>query len=338
MLIVLSACTLRDVSMALRCPNDMTQQPQSNTSVVAASDIRTGSRLMDKALSWAFAIAADDTHGYSQPRRFGPDYDCSSFIAAALNAAGIAVSSGMSTYNEDAQLSAHGFTPIAGANLATGEGLKAGDILIRHGAGEHTEFYVGKLHTIGAHASETGGIDGKPGDQTGEEISQVPFTGGWSIAYRYAGNDQPDNAVNAPSIDITTGANSSRTVRLVACKTGSTQQSHVAVGDATHADAQHAQQVAQAIMQAKYPLWSERDYQALVTLWEHESGWQWNATNPTSGAYGIPQALPASKLASAGADWKDNAATQITWGLAYIQSRYGTPQAAWAFWQIHHWY
>ena len=78
-------------------------------------------------------------------------------------------------------------------------------------------------------------------------------------------------------------------------------------------------------MIASYKDWGDGDYDALVWLWNKESGWQWNATNPSSGAYGIPQALPASKLASAGDDWKDNAATQIKWGLNYIAGRYGSP-------------
>jgi len=73
-------------------------------------------------------------------------------------------------------------------------------------------------------------------------------------------------------------------------------------------------------------------YSCLNNIWSRESGWRYNAENPI-GAYGIPQALPASKMASAGADYLTNPATQITWGLGYIKGRYGTPCAAWAFWQ-----
>lgn len=76
---------------------------------------------------------------------------------------------------------------------------------------------------------------------------------------------------------------------------------------------------------------------ALVPMWERESGWNYRAYNP-SGAYGIPQALPGSKMAVYGSDWQTNPATQIKWGLSYIKSRYGTPSAAWAFWQGHGWY
>lgn len=75
----------------------------------------------------------------------------------------------------------------------------------------------------------------------------------------------------------------------------------------------------------------------LNSLWSHESSWRWNAANP-SGAYGIPQAKPGSKMRSAGADWRDNAYTQINWGLGYIRDRYGSPAKAWRFWQSHHWY
>jgi hypothetical protein len=79
-------------------------------------------------------------------------------------------------------------------------------------------------------------------------------------------------------------------------------------------------------------------WDSLLTMWNHESGWNEHATNPGSGAYGIPQALPGSKMASAGPDWRNNAMTQIAWGLAYVGSRYGNPCQAWGFWQAHHWY
>ncbi len=77
---------------------------------------------------------------------------------------------------------------------------------------------------------------------------------------------------------------------------------------------------------------------ALVPMWTKESNWSTSARNPSSGAYGIPQALPGDKMASVAADWRTNPATQIKWGLGYIKDRYGTPSAAWAFWQAHNWY
>ena len=84
--------------------------------------------------------------------------------------------------------------------------------------------------------------------------------------------------------------------------------------------------------------WDEAQFSCLVSLWNRESGWRINAANPSSGAYGIPQALPGSKMASAGADWQTNPATQITWGLGYITSRYGTPCGAWSAFQSKGWY
>ncbi|MEU3572405.1 transglycosylase SLT domain-containing protein [Kitasatospora sp. NPDC036755] len=69
-----------------------------------------------------------------------------------------------------------------------------------------------------------------------------------------------------------------------------------------------------------------------------ESSWNPLAVNASSGAYGLVQALPGSKMASAGADWRTNPATQIKWGLNYMNTRYGSPCAAWSFWQTHHWY
>jgi hypothetical protein len=78
-------------------------------------------------------------------------------------------------------------------------------------------------------------------------------------------------------------------------------------------------------------------YGCLVALWNQESGWRWNAEN-ASGAYGIPQALPGSKMASAGSDWLTNPATQIRWGLGYIKGLYGNPCGAWAHEQADGWY
>ncbi|MBX7467270.1 MULTISPECIES: transglycosylase SLT domain-containing protein [Streptomyces] len=79
-------------------------------------------------------------------------------------------------------------------------------------------------------------------------------------------------------------------------------------------------------------------FAAFSKIVSKESGWNHTATNSSSGAYGLVQALPASKMASAGADWKTNPATQIKWGLDYMNSRYGSPVGAWNFWQAHHWY
>ncbi|CAM5678531.1 MULTISPECIES: aggregation-promoting factor C-terminal-like domain-containing protein [Streptomyces] len=82
----------------------------------------------------------------------------------------------------------------------------------------------------------------------------------------------------------------------------------------------------------------QAQYQCFSNIVERESGWDPTATNPSSGAYGLVQAQPGSKMASAGPDWKTNPETQVKWGLDYMNSTYGSPCAAWDFWQSHNWY
>ncbi len=84
--------------------------------------------------------------------------------------------------------------------------------------------------------------------------------------------------------------------------------------------------------------WGDDQFACLLELWNRESGWRVNAHNKSSGAHGIPQALPGSKMASAGADWATNPATQISWGLGYIKNRYKTPCGAWAHHEAKGWY
>jgi hypothetical protein len=84
--------------------------------------------------------------------------------------------------------------------------------------------------------------------------------------------------------------------------------------------------------------WGEDEFSCLVALWNRESGWNVNAYNASSGAYGIPQSLPGDKMASHGSDWQTNPATQIAWGLDYISGRYGTPCGAWGHSESVGWY
>ena len=84
--------------------------------------------------------------------------------------------------------------------------------------------------------------------------------------------------------------------------------------------------------------WSDRELEPLINLWNRESRWNPNAHNRSSGAHGIPQALPAGKMASEGSDYYTNANTQIRWGLKYIYRRYGSPSAAWSFFLSHNSY
>lgn len=96
-----------------------------------------------------------------------------------------------------------------------------------------------------------------------------------------------------------------------------------------------AQAQAYAAAAAAQRGWTGADWDALVWIWNHESSWLWNAENPSSGAYGIPQALPPDKM---GAGYRDDAAVQIDWGLTYIAGRYGSPSQAKQWWLQHNWY
>ncbi|MEV3931093.1 MULTISPECIES: lytic transglycosylase domain-containing protein [unclassified Streptomyces] len=114
--------------------------------------------------------------------------------------------------------------------------------------------------------------------------------------------------------------------------------SRSSVRDATSFSAKGSYSVAEVQAMARQMMPADQ-FQCFSNIVERESGWNYRASNPSSGAYGIMQALPGSKMASAGADWQTNPATQIKWGLSYMNSdRYGSPCAAWSFWQANHWY
>ncbi len=98
-----------------------------------------------------------------------------------------------------------------------------------------------------------------------------------------------------------------------------------------------AREVAKEIIAAKYQ-WSEKQFTCLDQLWIKESHWNYKARNKVTGAHGIPQALPATKMEIIGTDWRTNPVTQITWGLKYIEERYETPCKAWSKFKRSRWY
>ena len=106
------------------------------------------------------------------------------------------------------------------------------------------------------------------------------------------------------------------------------------------ANARTNPQAAARILLADEGFTSDAQFNCLVNLWNGESGWRWNAENPSSGAYGIPQSLPASKMATFGADYRTNPITQMKWGIWYIEQVYGSPCNAWSTWlsRSPHWY
>ena len=126
-----------------------------------------------------------------------------------------------------------------------------------------------------------------------------------------------------------------RAARRAAAQQAGSQQGGTAGGSSSQPSGS-PQQIAAAML-GSYG-WPSSQFSCLQSLWNVESGWNVYASNPSTGAYGIPQALPGSKMASAGPDWQTNAATQIRWGLGYIKALYGSPCGAWSHQQATGWY
>lgn len=154
----------------------------------------------EKAVEWALSIARDDSHGYDQTSRWGKDYDCSSLVISAFKQAGVPLSCTY-TGNMRSDMLMNGFVP-APVNLATGEGLQVGDVLLNEK--NHTALYIGNGQLVHAAGNEFGGATGgKTGDQTGKEISTTRyFNFPWDMALRYV---RKDSAPETP-----TGGDSSR--------------------------------------------------------------------------------------------------------------------------------
>jgi transglycosylase-like protein with SLT domain len=135
-------------------------------------------------------------------------------------------------------------------------------------------------------------------------------------------------AIAAPAASAATAQQSTRT-------STHHQQLDARTFTATKAASGTSAAAAKALAKSMVPANQWAAFNHIVT---HESDWDMHATNGSSGAYGLCQALPGSKMASAGSDWRTNPATQIKWALNYMNDRYGSPNAAWNFWQTHHWY
>ncbi|WP_231482721.1 lytic transglycosylase domain-containing protein [Nocardioides sp. URHA0020] len=138
-----------------------------------------------------------------------------------------------------------------------------------------------------------------------------------------------DRAVTSRSADRRTDADPAK-VSALSATSGPARTSSVDLSQGDPKD------IARTLM-GKFGFGADQ-FGCLDSLWTRESGWNPAAHNASSGAHGIPQALPGSKMASAGPDWEHNAATQITWGLGYIQDRYGSPCGAWGHSESHGWY
>lgn len=139
---------------------------------------------IERYVQWAIGIANDNSHGYTQDTagRWGPDYDCSSLVISSLKNTGLSVGGAIYTGNMISELTVRGFKWHTDL-----KNIKRGDILLVHkiGGRQHTEIYIGKGKTVGAHIAETGGIYGRTGDQTGNEISVAPYSKIWQGYLRF---------------------------------------------------------------------------------------------------------------------------------------------------------
>ncbi|MEU9152868.1 lytic transglycosylase domain-containing protein [Streptomyces sp. NPDC048417] len=188
--------------------------------------------------------------------------------------------------------------------------------------------------------------------------AQAPTTGATLLAdlpegqqaqVQTASLTQQADAV-AVQADASARKNAERTARAAAAKTAQAkkdaaekaakdrEEAKTTAGDSTATfPVQSSYTVAQLKAMAAQIVGTSQ-FQCFSNIVDHESTWNYLAVNPSSGAYGLVQALPGSKMASVAADWQTNPATQIKWGLNYMNTTYGSPCQAWAFWQVHHAY
>ncbi len=184
-----------------------------------------------------------------------------------------------------------------------------------------SEAYAEEPPPISLYASSLGDIQSLPVDEDAE-VDEAPALdrGGYSVYVKPKPKPKPK-----PVAQASTGTSSSSS-------SGSSGWAPPFVTP----DPGTAQAIAYEMVMARG--WGDGEFACLVALWNKESGWRVNAYNASSGAYGIPQSLPGNKMASAGADWETNPATQISWGLGYIGGRYGAPCGAWGHSQRVGWY
>lgn len=179
------------------------------------------SGIIEKAINWAVGIANDNTHGYSQIYRNGPDYDCSSLVINAFEIAGVPVKESGATYtgNMKAAFTKCGFVIIP---FRRDVELQRGDVLLNEKY--HTALYIGGGKIVQASASETGGKTGKTGDQTGREIAvgnYYVYSKGWDCILRYEEESEVEYVnITLPQLEKGTRCPEVGTVQVLLNKLG----------------------------------------------------------------------------------------------------------------------
>lgn len=158
--------------------------------------------VIETAVTRALEIAADDSHGYDQTNRWGPDYDCSSLVISAFKKAGVPLSCTY-TGNMRGDMLRHGFEDMTGSvDLTTGAGLERGDVLLNHV--HHTALYIGGGQLVQASINEYGTVTGgQTGDQTGREIyTRGYYNYPWDCVLRYTGAEEPETEREAEHVSV----------------------------------------------------------------------------------------------------------------------------------------
>ncbi|WP_232528793.1 hypothetical protein [Mycetocola zhujimingii] len=172
-----------------------------------------------------------------------------------------------------------------------------------------------------------------------EKVDTAPLTTSIASLASYASQDEDTVMELASTTQATSAelrAQAAEADRLAA-KAQAAAAAAAAAAQAAANTPDGARATARALAQSTHG-WGEDQFSCLNKLWQKESGWSVSAFNASSGATGIPQALPGSKMATAGSDWATNASTQVAWGLDYIDRAYGTPCSAWSHSQAVNWY
>ena len=238
------------------------------------------------------------------------------------------------------------------ATNAAQERVAATAVLTESTGRQHDQLAV--YHSIAAvHAKDAAAVALDRADQiiaaTQNKVDSTSLSAAVSslASYQVLPIDQVESlTARTAAITTTVEAAAAEADRVAAAKAA--QEAAAAAAASAAAEAQRmqtlassntpagAKAVAQSLASSKYG-WGGGQFTCLVDLWQKESGWSYTAHNG-SGATGIPQALPGSKMASAGSDWATNAATQVAWGLGYIAGSYGTPCAAWVHSEAYNYY